>query len=481
MSKLRLPLLFVIIFIIVSCSSDDFPAIPDDAVIPDTNFDNDNEVFELIYDEIITGSLNNIFHNALISDITNNISRNQPIQISEYDPTNNRIKTNYPKLSDLLLSGRRDEKWFISQNAEAATLLEIAGVDVTNGWISLGAQLSGNFNKQAGASLEFFNPFVNYEIINKSPLFNPYPNHVVEGEFNYIQSGGIIEKSDGTYILLTPVVFGNHNKRSIYYASSKNLTDWEFHNELFLSTANIPFAKYNGNVFSVNNPFRLANGSYLVLLGVQQPNNNYTSAYMIIDENLNILKQPKEIMIEEWNGIDQNSFPLSITKFNGYYRLLFHRRTPDFINREIHEIIVSDLFNALDFNEGIKSSKLIHKGTFGSGYLKGKVDDASYITFNSELYVILGGEELISDYLTSRNREYGLMRWNEGVWKHDPRSPLLVNPVQLDKKYPEYNWAWDHLGGFISPIIKNNSLYIYMAFGTDNPDYYLGGIKVSLN
>jgi hypothetical protein len=72
------------------------------------------------------------------------------------------------------------------------------------------------------------------------------------------------------------------------------------------------------------------------------------------------------------------------------------------------------------------------------------------------------------------------MNLKDGTWKHDARSPLIVNPVQLFKKYPIYAWAWDHLGGFASPIIKNKTLYIYMAFGTDNPDYFISGIKIPL-
>ncbi len=56
----------------------------------------------------------------------------------------------------------------------------------------------------------------------------------------------------------------------------------------------------------------------------------------------------------------------------------------------------------------------------------------------------------------------------------------MINPVQIHRKYPIYNWAWDHLGGFVSPIIKDNTLFIYMAFGTDNPDYFISGVKIPL-
>jgi hypothetical protein len=460
-------LLIIFVSLIISCSSDNSDPLENGNTIPE--------------EKIPDGSLNSYFSNALISDIVSNIERNNPIKIIQYDQKNNRIKTNYPYLKNLLIKAKNNQSWFVTQNSEASTIVEITNIDINSGWISLGNTYSGKLSTTIGTTLEFFNPFINYEIINNHPLFNPYPTTVTEGNFNYIQSGGIIEKSDGSYILLTPIVFGAHEKRSIYYAKSSNLENWTFQNKKILSTDMIPFAKTNGNVFSTGNPLRLDNGNLLVLLGVQLPNDNYTSAYMIMDENLNIIQAPKEINIPEWDGLNNNSFPLAITKFNNKYRILFHKRNPNFIDREIYEVIASNLFDALDLNKSIISTKLIHKGTSSKGYLRGKADDASYINFNSQLYILIGGEELTSNYLTSNNREYGLMSLNNGIWNHDSRSPLLVNPVQLYKKYPIYNWAWDHLGGFVSPIIKNNTLYVFMAFGTDNPDYFIAGIKIPLN
>lgn len=471
--------LFFNLFLIFSgCSTDDDLKIIDgNETMPPVETPNSADPsLESIFPK---GSLNSFFSNALISDNFNNISRQSPVEIVAYDSQNNRIKTSYLKLQNLLNPAYNNTSWFVTQGSEAASVVEIDHIDIESGWITLGNSYLGNLNKNVGAKIEFFNPFVNYSIIKDKPLFDAYPTKVTEGNFNYIQPGGIIEKSDGTYTLLTPVVFGTHTKRSIYYATSTNLEDWKFHDKKILSTDMIPFAKKNGNVFSTDNPFKLENGNFLVLLGVQQPNNNYTSAYMVIDENLNIIEAPKQIMITNWYGQNQNSFPLSITKFENNYRILFHRRNPNLINREIHEVIATDLFSALDANTSIISSNMIHKGVLSSGYLRGKADDAAYLKFNSKLHIILGSEEVTSSYLTSRNREYGLMYWDSG-WHHDSRSPLLVNPVQLHRKYPVYNWAWDHLGGFVSPIIKDNVLYIYMAFGTDNPDYFISGVKVPL-
>lgn len=474
-------LLFFTFCFIISCSPEDSNPLKNDETLPPVEIPTNETEIASVEENFPEGSLNSYFSNALISDRFNNINRANPIQITEFDAVNNRIKTNYRNLNNLLIKAKNNKSWFVTQGSEASTVVEVTGINTTDGWITLGNTYSGALNTRISATLEFFNPFVNYEIIKDKPLFDPYPTSVIEGKFNYIQSGGIFEKSDGTYILLTPIVFGSHYKRSIYYASSTNLDDWVFHNKKILSTDMIPFGKKNGNVFSTGNPLKLDNGNLLVLLGVEQPNNNYTSAYMIMDENLNIIQEPKKIMIPQWNELDKNSFPLSITKFNNQYRLLLHKRSDNFIDREIHELIFLNLEDALDLNKGIISSKKIHKGTLSQGYLKGKADDATYVNFKSKLYIIIGGEEVTSNYLTSNNREYGLMRLHNGKWFHDSRSPLIVNPVQLHNKYPIYNWAWDHLGGFISPIIKNDTMYLFMAFGTDDPDYYITGIKIPLD
>ncbi|WP_339836931.1 hypothetical protein [uncultured Flavobacterium sp.] len=474
----KIIVLFTFLFI-TSCGNDDLINTDNNQLEIETVPEIEPEIGS---EEIFpAGSLNTFFSNALISDNSNNIERINPIKITAYDPTSNRIKTDYSNLDNLTLQGSNGQNWFITQGNEASKVVEIESIDLVTGWITLGNTYFGSLNKNIGANIEFFNPFINYSIINNRPLFDPYPTSVSEGIFNYIQPGGIIEKTDGTYVLLTPVVFGFHDKRSIYFATSNNLEDWTFHNQKILSTDMIPFAKTNGNVFSTDNPYKLENGNYLVLLGVQQPNNSYTSAYMIIDEDLNIIQEPKQIMIPGWNGENQNSFPLALTKFENKYRILFHKRNYNAINREIHEVIATDLFSALDFNNSIISSNIIHKGSNSSGYLRGKADDATYIQFNSKLHILLGSEEIYSSYLTSNNREYGLMNWNGNNWNHDSRSPLLINPVQLHTKYPIFDWAKDHLGAFASPFIKNQTLYIFMAFGTDNPDYFISAIKIPLN
>lgn len=426
-------------------------------------------------------NLNDIFANCLISDTESNMARANPIHITEIDEANNRIKTNYTQLKNLLVEATEKQSWFITQSEEASTIVEILKVDVKSGWITLGETYAGVFNMDEGETLEFFNPFINYKIIQNRPLFKEYPTYINDEQINYIQAGGIIERGKNEYVLLTPVVFGAHATRAIYYATSSDLQNWSFQEKKILDTSQIPFAKKTGNVFSTGNPLQLQNGTYLVLLGVEQPNGKYTSAYMMLNKKLEIVQAPQEIKIPNWHGETQNSFPLAITKHNGIYRVLFHKRSKRFIESEVHEITTKNILKAFNQNKGIISSKIIQKAKNKTGYVRGKADDASYITYNSKLYILLGSEELPSEYLTSFNREYGLLSLENDEWIHDKRSPLIVNPMTIHNKYPEYEWTSDHLGGFISPIFHDNYLYLFLTFGTDNPDYLLSGIKIKTN
>ena len=331
-----------------------------------------------------------------------------------------------------------------------------------------------------GETLEFFNPFINYEIVNNKPLLDSYPTYIDDNYIGYIQSGGIIKRKANDYVLLLPVVFGAHKHRAIYYATSTNLESWTFHKRKILDTNSIEFAKKDGNIFSTNNPFLFEENKYLVLLGVECPDGNYTAAYMIIDSDLNIIQKPTKIRIPQLEGNLNSYYPLSIINHDGVYRFLIYDNNRNYNTHKIYEVTTLDILK--NFNEGINNQSLqcIIDSETSSGYLKGKMDDASYITYNSELYIIIGSEEYPSEYLTSLNREYGLIHLDKTKWAHDNRSPLIINPMTLHHKFPELEWAADHLGGFILPIFKDNYLYLFLTMGSDNPDYLLSGIKLKL-
>lgn len=436
------------------------------------------------------GGLENAFYNCLLTDTENNMTRQSLTEITESDPTNFKLKISYPNLSELKRLGTNGESWFLTQGSEASILAEITNVDLNTGWITYN-NLLGTINNSVGLPIEPFNPFINYKFISgNKPLFDPYPTTAGGVAFTYLQSGGIIEKTDGSYVMICPVIFGSHTSRDLYYATSNDLENWTFVDTKIIGTGDIPWAQQVGNVLSLGNPLKLNNGNFLTLLGVTLPNGNYTCAYMIIDQDLNIIQSPKQIMIENFNGIENNAFPLSIIKYDNKYRLLLHNRTNNVdLNKEVWEAVFDgtteeSLFNALD-NGVIESITMIQKGTLSQerGYLYGKCDDGVYLEYNGQLYMFLSGEDRHEDFVTSNNREIGLAKLSSnGKWVFDKRSPIILNPVQLFRKYPELTYCWDHIGTYMSPIIKGNDLYMFLAMkGFDESGYYLlCGIKISL-
>lgn len=411
--------------------------------------------------------------NALISDLYSNVDRNNPIMIIEYDVANNRIRTNYDHLEQLKVRVETDKGWFVTQSEDSRDFIAITEVDIQTGWISLEGE-----GFDLDQHVEFFNPLINYQIINNGPLLDPYPEFIEGDNFNYIQSGGIFQKEDSTFVLLTPVVYGNHDKRSIYFATSKDLHHWEFHEKAFLTSNMIPFARPNVNVFTTGNPLQMEDGNLLFLLAVEQNKGEYASAFMIVDENLNINVQPQ--LIKFYNLNIENSLPLSITKFNNQYRILIAVRNPELKRQQILEITTSELLATITGENAIFNETTIIDYHFSSGYLNGKIDDISCLKYQGDLYIIIGSEEKESSYLTFDNRVYGTARLEGEQWIHDKKSPTILNPIGYENRFPEYMWATDHLGGFVSPIIFNEELFIFMSFGSDNPDYYLTGIKIKL-
>ncbi|MFY0714137.1 hypothetical protein J1D01_10700 [Seonamhaeicola sp. NFXS20] len=442
----------------------------------------------------VSFDLENSFKNALISDRYNNITRANNILITAHDAVNKYIEINSPEAHAAMAAnptGTGGESWFICQGGEASILVEVTSISsLGTNRLYYGATYLGSPNFSVGQKVELFNPFINYQYIpNNNPLFNPYPSTVSGGSFHYIQPGGIYQKTNGTYVMLCPVVYGAHVERKIYYATSPDLENWTFTDTLLLQTSSISFAKTTGNVFSTSNPFKMNDGKYLVLLAVQKPDNNYTSAYMIMDEDLNITTSPTEININSSNFNFTNHYPLSLVYHDGKFRIIIHNRDNGTdINKECWEYVLTasntdaNLLSLLNATSSAPSATKIQDANVDSGYLNGKMDDAEYIQNENSLFLIIGSEEEnVGGWATSNNREYGLAKLVGNSWVHDVRSPMIVNPMQLHNKYPQFNFAWDHFGGYISPIVKNGWLYMFIASGDDGAqDYWMSGIKTQL-
>ncbi len=437
------------------------------------------------------GALNRVFSHALISDAQNNLDRENPIIIKEHDIDNNRIKVNYPDLFKLKRMGTNGESWFICQGNQNSVFSEIIDVDITSRWITYGGNYLGSVDYSVGMKIEFFNPFVNYEIIpnRETPLFNPYPTPKELGllEYHYLLPLSVFQKPNKAYVLLFGAVIGNHIRRQLYSASSADLVNWTVNGtpETFLD--NLPFGDGDGRAFITGNPIVLDSGNLLFTFGVTHSNDSssYMGGYFITDSSFNIIGFPKQINIPGYTGTSNNFIPMSSIKYNGKFRLLFHRRLSQVIDRDNHEFICdSDDASILDMLDSgnYQSTSVIHKGSdySSNSYLWGHSDNNSYFIYENELYLLSQQTAHAYGWVTHWNREQGLIRLVDNDWLQDSRNPLIVNPVQLFRKYDDMFWNYDHLGGIVCPILKDGYLYQFLTMASDNPDYFISCVKTKL-
>lgn len=436
-------------------------------------------------------SLENSLRNALISDRSNNITRTQNITILTHNTTSNYIEVE----ATAFMGGfgaSAPKSWMICQGTEASTIVEVTSVELIPGVpdrhrVFYGTTYNGTPNFNVGQKVEFLNPFINYSLVpSDRPLFSPYPTTAGGSTFNYMHPGGVFQRANGTYVMMVNVVRGAHTSRQVYYATSSDCENWTFQNTEILNTSSIPFAKTNGNVFTTGNPYKMPNGEWLFLLAVEKPDGNYTGGYFVVNDSLSVITNPQQT---SYAG-NSNYFPMSITYYNGRYRVFYHNRSDNVdINKssteETYQVAESEANVTQILNGGISltSRITIYDANLDSGYLNGKVDDIAYINDGNDLYIILGGEEEpTSGWVTSNNREYGIAKLSgQTTWINDPRSPMIVTPMQFYRKYPALDFFWDHIGGQMSPIVRNGHLYIFFAAGSDSPDYYMAGAKIPLN
>ncbi|QLE02875.1 hypothetical protein HX109_15350 [Galbibacter sp. BG1] len=358
--------------------------------------------------------------------------------------------------------------------------------------ITYGTTYLGTKNFNVGQKIELLNPFINLSLVpGNRPLLDPYPTTVGGQSFNYIGPNGVFKKADGTYVLLVNVVFGAHASRDIYYCTSPDLENWTFPDIKLLDTSTISGAQNPGNVFSVGNPYKLSNGNWLFLCGIQRTNGNYSGGYFVLNDSLSIVTAPTYLNFDGWNSTSKNYFPLALTYYNGRFRMFIHDRADNVdLNKSSIEYTWavtesdSNLINCLNGTTTYSNKATVFDANVDSNFLRGKVDDIAYVDDGNELNIIFGSEEEPnSGWVTSNNREYGLASspGTGSSWGFDTRSPLIITPMQFFRKYPELDFWWDHIGGFISPIRKGNHLYIFFAAGDDNPDYWLAGMKIPIS
>lgn len=452
------------------------------------------------------------------------INRDSKITITQADAINGRFKCNLSNLELIKTKGTNNEPWFIAQGNEASSYCEITLID-NDGWIYYSTAWLGSMNMNVGATVEFFNPFINYEILNNqcptlstarsnNNTFSGYPTTLNGKSFNYLMTGGLIKKqSDSKY--RNYINATGSGECFIAEDTDINGNFTIISQTPFFDGIQYPAGRIKGletlmwgTTPCLSKDMITLGGKYIGLLAVKDGNisntylSNYTG-YVILDFDGNIIDN-KIYEAVNINTVlaDKSSWTggwhiTGLALFENNWHLIVKNWNQTKLSREEWHIILKsevkdNLITALSdgkpltdiLNLYIDSCILLHRGSDYSS-TPSKIfygqSDFQLFVYNDQLYTFFFFEPIQRGTINSMNRMCGLGKWDSVTQTWDYKKGLqIINPIQLYKKYPHLQWCWDHLGNLACPYIEDNILYLGIGMASNDPDYFPAIIKLNL-
>jgi len=433
------------------------------------------------------------------------------ILITELDTANSRFKCNLSDLSPLLVRGTGNEGWHIATGSQASNFCSLLNVDTNTGWIHYGTAHLGSMGFTVGKKIEFFNPFVNYRILNNnsptlatapsiSNIFAGYPSMLGGNTFGYFNGMAGIRKPNGTYRVYM-VATSNPIYGRTYVAEDANI-DGHFTlsnggTTPFLSSADIDPTSQNMNgmreclVYSTDK----INNGYIALLSTKDNNDVQFPSFMFLDDNGDKIQGKgilRAILIDAfWTSINADSSRpptlFSCVKYQNKYNLSVGHWGGDKLTQTKYRVILkelvqsdNDLVTALtstNVAQYIDSYSLIHKGTnYQNPDIRRGYTQFKFFVLDEKLYAFYFMEiDLTFNYgsILDQNRMSGLIVFDEDTQEWDWSGGMqFINPIQLYNVNPYLWWCFDHSASFANIIIEDNKIYFITGLATDNPDYF---------
>jgi len=439
-------------------------------------------------------SLKNSLKLCYVADTgLDNINKSSPIMVTFHDSTQKYIKVNLNNLDFLEEKGTNGEPWVLSLGGENIIYAEVLSVRQDYGEIYYTVK-KGTFDPAPNEKIEFFNPFLNYELINRSPLLTLTDlASITSTTYDYLVTTALIE-GDGYYELIIEA-YGTTN--AFYRAQSTNLQDWTF-------VGTELFPTYGGSGMEMaSSPYRLDDGNLLVFASFKKTTPQWSSVIGIFDSIYNEIQtfgyvtfpKPADVIAQYEDTLEI----LDLIYFDGHFRAIVHYRKDDVDSNEItKEVVVkcekTDV-NVMKFLErGFLDSEYkwvdVQDSAMFNIFASSKNDGAKYVENNGTLSLFVSAEAANNGVgITSNNRLTGVATLRKGLtedsekWVYDKTSPAIINPMQLHYSYPDLDWTWDHLGRQMSFVIVNNTMYVFTSLGGDQStfEYAPAGLKIELN
>lgn len=452
-------------------------------------------------------------YSNISSSTFDEINRTPKITITEVDAANKKFKCNLSDLNPLKVLGTDDRPWFVVQGDQASNYCEILSIDEA-GFIYYSEAILGIMDMTVGKTIEFFNPFVNYQILNNecpalaiqrsnTNEFVGYPRTINGKSFTYLYNGGILKrKSDNKYVQFLCA----SNTGETFVATDADINGhFSLESETpFFDNATYPTDRSKGttsmwgvtvlpdiDITNVDN-----NAKYIGVMSIKDGQGNQYPGYVFLDDNGSFISGDK---IRDAKGL--TSYLRTMSTWTGgwhitglsYYEDEWHIIAKNWASRPVREtyhiILKSEYFNNLTIIEdtvnvtnAIKSCTLLHRQNnydpTPNSVFYGQAD-FSLFNYNDKFYMFYNLEPIATGFITSMNRVTGMAKWNKdtSTWNYE-KGLQILNPIQLFRKYSHLAWCWDHSGNLVCPFAEDENIYLGVTFASDNPDYFPAILKM---
>lgn len=327
-----------------------------------------------------------------------------------------------------------------------------------------------------GNKVYFMNPFLNGRMLDYDYLLGPAGTWGAK----YITPGGIIEKSDGTFTLVCNGVSAA-GVGTIGLAHSVDLYNWTYDPASPLFEGNVsPFNKTwcsSSGIQSSCNPVKIPGSPYYYwMVTGKNASNLWDMGMAIIDEDFNVISVYDDPFVITGHANNYGNAGGSFIYYNGQYYAAIVNRTQAVADDWIAYIMNVDM---TDLSVSNVSQLITSTGL--NNWNGRNVDVTTLFVYNDRLYCIVGGTGEATAGPLYGNRSYALLKLTSTGWVQIVNNPILTNPIEGVYLWPSVqSWCIDHAGGYYSPIIKDNKLYVYLSMNNGTDSYRITGMVYDL-
>ena len=379
------------------------------------------------------------------------VNQDIPVEVDEipYDPT---------------------KRWAVTMGY--AKIADIVSIDVTRRIITYNTMSASIL---PGEYVEFFNPWVNYQMDVVSPILET--GNTGTWQNLYKQPSGGWKKNDGTFMqIITGVNSVVGTIASVGLQSSPDLVTWSFENGGdFMYVGGVqPFNNFEiGTMACGANPVKTGSNTYMGVYAQAAAGSQTRIGWMEFDEDFNIIsKSITPIVAPGYTAATYST--AAVTYFDGKW-LVYAAYRPS-VTQSTWKILEMEMDDIKTGTVNVVREVFSNAGT-GTVWNGKHMDSIQVFVSNGELKILVSGTGTdIPAFLFGGNRNWGLVHrtvvGGNPIFTQDTRNPIFSNPVNGSPIWGAgFAWCNDHVGGGMSTWVEGSELRMCASFNASSNTY----------